>query len=82
MSKGAGTGGVAVAGVDEGGGVTIVDRFICRREGHKPSVVIRESSGLYWTSYITTCLRCGKAYEVTQAAPKGEAPEADPEKVA
>lgn len=40
--------------------MTLVDRFICRREGHKPSVTLTRTSGLTITSYISTCLRCGK----------------------
>lgn len=42
----------------------LVDRFVCRREGHKPCVTIGKVSGVTIESYYTTCLRCGKLVEV------------------
>jgi hypothetical protein len=44
----------------------MVDRFICRREGHKPSTMITFDplSTLTPTSYFTTCLRCGEWFEI------------------
>ena len=48
--------------------MNLVDRFICRREGHVPSVVLTQTSGITIRSYTTSCLRCGKLYEVEQAA--------------
>lgn len=41
----------------------LLDRFICRREGHIPSM--RFTSGQRTRlSWITTCQRCGKAVEL------------------
>jgi len=48
--------------------MSLVDRFICRREGHIPSFTVTKVSGVTVTSYVTSCLRCGKLYEVEQAA--------------
>jgi len=50
----------------------VIDRFICRREGHKPSVTITKITGLVEGAerlpYFTTCQRCGKWYEVQPTA--------------
>ncbi len=46
------------------GSVSLVDRFICRREGHQPSVRITRQSGVNVISSYCTCLRCGKWLEV------------------
>lgn len=43
---------------------TVVDWFVCRREGHRPAVTITKVSGIRITSYVTTCLRCGKHIEI------------------
>jgi hypothetical protein len=43
---------------------SVYDRFICRREGHIPSVTIKNAT-VPISNYITTCVRCGKVYEVT-----------------
>lgn len=43
--------------------MTIVDRFICRREGHQPSGIITGTAAAYVTSYIVACKRCGKLVE-------------------
>jgi hypothetical protein len=53
--------------------VKLVDRFICRREGHVPMGTISVAPGLekYITSYITTCRRCGKQYEVVLSPSAG-----------
>ena len=42
--------------------MSLVDRFICRREGHKPSVVI-DTGKEFVTSFVAPCLRCGKQIE-------------------
>lgn len=42
---------------------SLVDRFICRREGHKPTSTIIAGQQ-FIGCYVTTCIRCGKAYEV------------------
>lgn len=44
--------------------MSVVDRFICRREGHKPTVQLIGNSGLNVKSYITSCQRCGKHFEL------------------
>jgi DNA-directed RNA polymerase subunit M/transcription elongation factor TFIIS len=39
------------------------DRFVCRREGHAPALVFSKftASGVEPpTTYMTTCVRCGK----------------------
>jgi hypothetical protein len=43
--------------------MTPVDRFICRREGHKPSVTIFRSAFAH-LPYQTVCQRCGQWIEV------------------
>ena len=54
--------------------VTLVDRFICRREGHKPAAVITLHTGITLPStYITSCRRCGKVYEA-RVLPDGPPP--------
>lgn len=42
---------------------SLVDRFICRREGHKPSAAIGGTAAAYVTSFISPCVRCGKLAE-------------------
>ena len=44
--------------------MSLVDRFICRREGHKPAATLTNTSGVTITSYITNCQRCGKVFTV------------------
>lgn len=44
--------------------MTLVDRFVCRREGHVPAVKLTATSWFKPDSYITSCVRCGKAFEV------------------
>lgn len=46
--------------------MTLLDRFVCRREGHKPALKLRATSGLTVRSYFATCIRCGKVVEVTE----------------
>ncbi len=41
---------------------TLFDRFICRREGHKPTVVLFRGP-VTTEPYMTTCQRCGKWFE-------------------
>ena len=48
--------------------MSLVDSFICRREGHIPSVTLTNTKGITVTSYLTSCLRCRKWYVVKQAA--------------
>lgn len=58
--------------------VTLIDRFICLREGHKPMVTVTYTPGyvIAIPSYITTCQRCGKAFEVSASLPSpGQPPE-------
>ena len=43
--------------------MTLVDRFICRREGHLPCTTLTKTSGITVYSYITSCQRCGKVFE-------------------
>ncbi len=45
-----------------------VDRFICRREGHVPSVTIKLASTIEVTSLVCTCVRCGKTFETKASA--------------
>jgi hypothetical protein len=45
----------------------LIDRCVCRREGHQPAMTITSTTGLTITSYITTCRRCGKIYATTPA---------------
>jgi hypothetical protein len=56
--------------------MSMIDRFICRREGHDPTVRVTNLAPSWAysvvTSYITTCRRCGKAIEV-QATGRAEA---------
>jgi hypothetical protein len=48
--------------------VTVIDRFICRREGHEPAVRLTNIAPSWAhsvvVSYVTTCRRCGKPVEV------------------
>ena len=49
--------------------MSLIDRFICRREGHKPTVTITKVTGVIDErpfKYFTTCRRCGKWYEATR----------------
>jgi len=39
--------------------------FACRAEGHTPTIELVKTSGVEVASYITTCQRCGKVYEVS-----------------
>lgn len=58
--------------------MSLVDRFICRREGHVPSLEVKGTSGITVTSWVTYCLRCGQVFEATQAAQAtGEAAEGE-----
>lgn len=43
---------------------SLVDRFICRREGHKPNVTLPRVPGV--TGYRTTCRRCGQRIDVAK----------------
>ena len=43
--------------------MTLVDRFICRREGHVPMLRVT-SANPPLTYYISPCARCGKLIEV------------------
>lgn len=55
-----------------------VDRFVCRREGHKPALKftsMRASGMPAPKTYFTTCLQCGKSVEF-KVGEAGE--EADP----
>lgn len=54
--------------------MSLVDRFICRREGHIPAVQLAGWSGLQPQSYITRCRRCGKVYEVEVKEPDAVGP--------
>ena len=44
--------------------MSLVDRFVCRREGHKPTVTITHTTGVTVEKYASTCRRCGKVVEV------------------
>jgi hypothetical protein len=45
--------------------LSIVDRFVCRREGHIPALEFKQPpQGITVTSYVTSCRRCGKVYEI------------------
>jgi hypothetical protein len=44
------------------------DRFICRREGHKPSVTVTRISGVPRTTLMCKCLRCGQWIEAEREA--------------
>lgn len=47
--------------------MSLVDRLVCAREGHVPSVTFGKlPDGLKVTSVITKCVRCGKHYEAKQ----------------
>jgi hypothetical protein len=43
----------------------MIDRFICRREGHKSSMTVRSSWGISSLQLLTTCQRCGKWFEAS-----------------
>lgn len=56
-----------------------VDRFVCRREGHKPALKftsMRASGMPAPKTYITTCLHCGKSVEF-KVGEAGEEAESD-----
>lgn len=43
---------------------SLLDRFVCRREGHRPTVYNLKAAGMVTPkTYLTTCKRCGKTYE-------------------
>jgi hypothetical protein len=42
--------------------MSMIDRFICRREGHKPSVTITHVSDITH-QFLTTCQRCGRWFD-------------------
>lgn len=58
----------------------LVDRFVCRREGHIPSLTITSVGGTSITGFVCTCVRCGRLVEFTLAecmaasAANGETP--------
>lgn len=52
--------------------MTLVDRFICRREGHVPTVQLQPTTALVIKKYVTTCRRCRKLVEFE--APTGIPP--------
>lgn len=41
----------------------LLDRFVCRREGHVPTVTLTRITGVAVGSYFTTCRRCGRVFE-------------------
>lgn len=43
----------------------LVNRFICWREGHKPSGTFEAGPNVRVLSVTSTCLRCGKTIKVT-----------------
>jgi hypothetical protein len=52
----------------------MIDRFICRREGHKSSMTVRSSWDISSLQLLTTCQRCGKWFE-TSYERRGRNPE-------
>lgn len=42
-----------------------VDRFVCRREGHKPMFTITSAPKGMKIEYISPCQRCGKMVAAT-----------------
>jgi len=43
----------------------LVDRFICRREGHIPTFTITSASGVFEVGFVCPCRRCGKVLGFT-----------------
>ena len=49
--------------------MSLVARFVCWREGHKPSGTFTAGPNVRVLSATSTCLRCGKKLTYTPAAP-------------